>query len=140
VSLPQRRAQFFGISRVDARRGLCSKRRGEVDLDLENYERYLNVTFSHDNNITTGKNDLPLLGYQIKRFVFWITRNHRRHLTILSERGKKNSTSTASQRAKKTSHFNSAKEIDKYSKPEVAKPEEEAAPLRKSQWWKQNML
>ena len=28
---------------------------GEVDLDLGNYERYLNVTLSHDNNITTGK-------------------------------------------------------------------------------------
>jgi CTP synthase len=28
---------------------------GEVDLDLGNYERYLNVTLSHDNNVTTGK-------------------------------------------------------------------------------------
>lgn len=28
---------------------------GEVDLDLGNYERYLNVTLSKDNNITTGK-------------------------------------------------------------------------------------
>ena len=28
---------------------------GEVDLDLGNYERYLDVTLSHDNNITTGK-------------------------------------------------------------------------------------
>ncbi|WBW72321.1 CTP synthase Cts1 [Schizosaccharomyces osmophilus] len=28
---------------------------GEVDLDLGNYERYLNVTLTHDNNITTGK-------------------------------------------------------------------------------------
>ncbi|WFD42578.1 CTP synthase (glutamine hydrolyzing) [Malassezia psittaci] len=28
---------------------------GEVDLDLGNYERYLNVTLSRDNNITTGK-------------------------------------------------------------------------------------
>ena len=27
---------------------------GEVDLDLGNYERYLNVTLSRDNN-TTGK-------------------------------------------------------------------------------------
>lgn len=27
---------------------------GEVDLDLGNYERYLNVTLSRDNNITTG--------------------------------------------------------------------------------------
>ncbi|KAJ2566868.1 CTP synthase ura7 [Coemansia sp. RSA 1822] len=28
---------------------------GEVDLDLGNYERYLDVTLTRDNNITTGK-------------------------------------------------------------------------------------
>jgi CTP synthase (UTP-ammonia lyase) len=28
---------------------------GEVDLDLGNYERYLNITLSKDNNVTTGK-------------------------------------------------------------------------------------
>lgn len=28
---------------------------GEVDLDLGNYERYLDVTLNRDNNITTGK-------------------------------------------------------------------------------------
>lgn len=28
---------------------------GEVDLDLGNYERYLNITLTHDHNITTGK-------------------------------------------------------------------------------------
>ena len=28
---------------------------GEVDLDLGNYERYLNVVLQRDNNITTGK-------------------------------------------------------------------------------------
>jgi hypothetical protein len=28
---------------------------GEVDLDLGNYERFLDVTLHHDNNITTGK-------------------------------------------------------------------------------------
>ncbi|KAK5079081.1 CTP synthase ura7 [Lithohypha guttulata] len=28
---------------------------GEVDLDLGNYERYLNITLTHNNNITTGK-------------------------------------------------------------------------------------
>jgi len=28
---------------------------GEVDLDLGNYERFLNVSLSRDNNITTGK-------------------------------------------------------------------------------------
>lgn len=28
---------------------------GEVDLDLGNYERYLGITLTRDNNITTGK-------------------------------------------------------------------------------------
>ena len=28
---------------------------GEVDLDLGNYERFLDVTLNRDNNITTGK-------------------------------------------------------------------------------------
>lgn len=28
---------------------------GEADLDLGNYERYLDITLSKDNNITTGK-------------------------------------------------------------------------------------
>lgn len=28
---------------------------GETDLDLGNYERYLNVSLRRDNNITTGK-------------------------------------------------------------------------------------
>lgn len=28
---------------------------GEVDLDLGNYERYLDVTLGRENNITTGK-------------------------------------------------------------------------------------
>lgn len=28
---------------------------GEVDLDLGNYERYLNITVTRENNITTGK-------------------------------------------------------------------------------------
>ncbi|KAE9618818.1 putative CTP synthase (glutamine hydrolyzing) [Lupinus albus] len=28
---------------------------GEVDLDLGNYERFLDVTLTKDNNITTGK-------------------------------------------------------------------------------------
>jgi len=28
---------------------------GEVDLDLGNYERYLNITLTQENNITTGK-------------------------------------------------------------------------------------
>ena len=28
---------------------------GEVDLDLGNYERFLNIQLHRDNNITTGK-------------------------------------------------------------------------------------
>jgi CTP synthase len=28
---------------------------GEVDLDLGNYERFLDITLHRDNNITTGK-------------------------------------------------------------------------------------
>jgi hypothetical protein len=28
---------------------------GETDLDLGNYERYLNVSLNKDNNVTTGK-------------------------------------------------------------------------------------
>ena len=28
---------------------------GEVDLDLGNYERYLDITLSRDHNVTTGK-------------------------------------------------------------------------------------
>merc|ERR1711939_385404 len=28
---------------------------GEVDLDLGNYERYLNITLTKNHNITTGK-------------------------------------------------------------------------------------
>ena len=34
---------------------------GEVDLDLGNYERFLDVTLTRDNNITTGK------VYQVRR-------------------------------------------------------------------------
>jgi len=28
---------------------------GETDLDLGNYERYLNISLGRDNNVTTGK-------------------------------------------------------------------------------------
>lgn len=28
---------------------------GEVDLDLGNYERFLNITLTKDHNITSGK-------------------------------------------------------------------------------------
>ena len=47
---------------------------GEVDLDLGNYERYLNVKLKRDNNITTGKIYLDVinkerLGYYLGRTV-----------------------------------------------------------------------
>ena len=41
---------------------------GEVDLDLGNYERFLNVSLGRDNNITTGKAVRKLATF------FWGTR------------------------------------------------------------------
>lgn len=43
---------------------------GEVDLDLGNYERYLNVTLSRDNNITTGKIYREVIEKEVR--CFWI--------------------------------------------------------------------
>lgn len=40
---------------------------GEVDLDLGNYERYLNVTLSRDNNITTGKVYREVIEREVRR-------------------------------------------------------------------------
>ena len=37
---------------------------GEVDLDLGNYERFLNVTLHKDNNITTGNSNFV--------FILWL--------------------------------------------------------------------
>lgn len=41
---------------------------GEVDLDLGNYERYLNVTLSKDNNITTGKVYREVIEKEVRGF------------------------------------------------------------------------
>jgi CTP synthase (UTP-ammonia lyase) len=41
---------------------------GEVDLDLGNYERYLNVTLSRDNNITTGKIYREVIEKEVRHF------------------------------------------------------------------------
>ena len=41
---------------------------GEVDLDLGNYERYLNVTLSRDNNITTGKIYREVIEKEVRYF------------------------------------------------------------------------
>lgn len=40
---------------------------GEVDLDLGNYERYLDVTLSRDNNITTGKIYSQVIEKEVRR-------------------------------------------------------------------------
>jgi len=45
---------------------------GEVDLDLGNYERYLNVTLSRDNNITTGKIYREVIEKEVCRLCFLI--------------------------------------------------------------------
>lgn len=41
---------------------------GEVDLDLGNYERYMDVTLSRDHNITTGK----IYNEVIQKEVCWL--------------------------------------------------------------------
>lgn len=40
---------------------------GETDLDLGNYERYLNISLGKDNNVTTGK----VYQHVIDREVSW---------------------------------------------------------------------
>lgn len=42
---------------------------GEVDLDLGNYERYLNVTLNRDNNITTGKIYREVIEKEVSTFL-----------------------------------------------------------------------
>ena len=42
---------------------------GEVDLDLGNYERYLDVTLSKDNNITTGKIYTQVIEREVSLFL-----------------------------------------------------------------------
>lgn len=41
---------------------------GEVDLDLGNYERYLNITLTRDNNITTGKIYQHVIEREVRAF------------------------------------------------------------------------
>ncbi|KAB8648466.1 hypothetical protein FH972_026123 [Carpinus fangiana] len=55
VSVPAKKSKLSGSNR--ARHGECFvlDDGGEVDLDLGNYERYLNITLTRENNITTGK-------------------------------------------------------------------------------------
>ena len=42
---------------------------GEVDLDLGNYERYLDITLSRDHNITTGKIYKEVIEKEVSLFV-----------------------------------------------------------------------
>ena len=46
---------------------------GEVDLDLGNYERYLDVTLSRDNNITTGKIYSQVIEKEVRARVYFRT-------------------------------------------------------------------
>lgn len=39
---------------------------GEVDLDLGNYERFLDITLTRDNNITTGKVYLSVIEKEVR--------------------------------------------------------------------------
>jgi len=39
---------------------------GEVDLDLGNYERYLNITLTRENNITTGKVYSQVIEHEVR--------------------------------------------------------------------------
>ena len=39
---------------------------GEVDLDLGNYERYLNVTLTRENNITIGNIYLQVIEREVQ--------------------------------------------------------------------------
>lgn len=39
---------------------------GEVDLDLGNYERFLNITLTKDHNITSGKVYDKVIRYEVE--------------------------------------------------------------------------
>lgn len=44
---------------------------GEVDLDLGNYERYLDVTLTRENNITTGKIYQQVIEREVRQLFFF---------------------------------------------------------------------
>lgn len=52
---PRRKFIGFALIRLEHGEAFVLDDGGEVDLDLGNYERYLNITLTRDNNITTGK-------------------------------------------------------------------------------------
>ena len=55
---------------------------GEVDLDLGNYERYLNVTLSRDNNITTGKIYSQVIEKEVRAQGYSQMHNPLKHMTM----------------------------------------------------------
>lgn len=56
---------------------------GEVDLDLGNYERFLDVRLTKDNNITTGKIYQQVIEREVPHiYVLFVS-----HLIFLEKRG-----------------------------------------------------
>lgn len=51
---------------------------GEVDLDLGNYERYLNVTLTKENNITTGKIYSQVIEREVLPFFLFLANPQRK--------------------------------------------------------------
>lgn len=46
----------LAVARQSHQQGLsCTHPRTQADLDLGNYERFLDITLKKDNNLTTGK-------------------------------------------------------------------------------------
>ena len=45
---------------------------GEADLDLGNYERYLDITLSRENNLTTGKVYQQVIDREVRARVSWL--------------------------------------------------------------------
>lgn len=56
---------------------------GEVDLDLGNYERYLDVTLTRDNNITTGKIYKQVIEREVRMAYTTVVKR-----SLMSSRGK----------------------------------------------------
>jgi CTP synthase len=59
---------------------------GEVDLDLGNYERYLNVALSRDNNITTGKIYQEVIEKEVRCFYILVL-SYLSHQLFFREKG-----------------------------------------------------
>ena len=45
---------------------------GEVDLDLGNYERFLDIMLTRENNITTGKIYKSVIEREVRKFFQWL--------------------------------------------------------------------